>query len=254
MVPILPRLPPERQVGGLSIAGASVKTYVKKVSEVAKKTSSRKTAAGRKKKAKTSLSASKTKGGAKKTPKKAAKKVARKSNKKAPAAANRAERTKKKLKVKTPLSKKELKEFREVLLEKRRSLIGDMGSIEAEALRRNRKESSGDLSSMPTHPADLGTDNYEYEFSLGLLESERALLGEINEAIERIGNHTYGICLGTGQPIGKARLHAKPWSKYCIEYARMIEKGLVHPGENNHELEEQLDQKDKELDEEDLEE
>lgn len=148
-------------------------------------------------------------------------------------------------KVKTTLTKDELKMFREMLINKRRSLIGDMGGIEAEALRRNRQEAAGDLSSMPTHPADLGTDNYELEFSLGLLESERSLLHEINEALNRIDDNTYGICLGTGKPISKARLIARPWAKFCIEYARMVEKGMAHPGgeqEENYEPEESFDE------------
>jgi len=118
-----------------------------------------------------------------------------------------------------------------MLLAKRRALIGDMNHIESEALRTNRQEGTGDLSNMPTHPADIGTDNYEQEFTLGLLESERVLLREINEALERIENRTYGICLGTGQAITNARLRARPWSKYGIEYARMLEKGLVRPAE-----------------------
>jgi len=136
---------------------------------------------------------------------------------------------------KSRLSKAELAGFREMLLEKRRSLVGDMNGIEAEALRMNRKEGSGDLSSMPTHPADLGTDNYEQEFTLGLLESERQMLGEIDEALERIRNGTYGICQGTGKPITKARLRARPWAKYSIEYARMVEQGLVHPSSEDQE-------------------
>ncbi len=147
-------------------------------------------------------------------------------------------------KVKTTLTKDELKMFREMLINKRRSLIGDMGGIEAEALRRNRQEAAGDLSSMPTHPADLGTDNYELEFSLGLLESERSLLHEINEALDRIDDNTYGICLGTGKPISKARLMARPWAKFCIEYARMVEKGMAHPEgeqEEDYEPEESFD-------------
>ena len=137
---------------------------------------------------------------------------------------------------KTHLTKGELSEFRNMLLEKRRALIGDMNGIQAGALGVNRQDGSGDLSNMPTHPADIGTDNYEHEFTLGLLESERALLNEINEALERIENRTYGICLGTGQPIDKARLRARPWAKYCIEYAKMIEKGLVRPGQEPDEV------------------
>jgi DnaK suppressor protein len=141
---------------------------------------------------------------------------------------------------KSPLSKPELKEFRQMLLDKRRALLGDMTHMEAEALRTNRQEGTGDLSKIPTHDADVGTDNFEQEFTLGLLESERTLLVEINEALERIDKGTYGICLGTGLAIGKARLRARPWAKYCIEYARMIEKGLVQRGQEGEESEEEV--------------
>ncbi len=128
---------------------------------------------------------------------------------------------------KSPLSKSELEEFRKMLLEKRRAILGDMTGMEAETFRSNRQDRSGDLSNIPIHPADVGTDNFEQEFTLGLLESERTLLREIDEALERIKQGTYGVCVGTGQPIDKARLRARPWAKYCIEYARLLEKGLV---------------------------
>ncbi|MBI5726128.1 MAG: TraR/DksA C4-type zinc finger protein [Planctomycetes bacterium] len=136
---------------------------------------------------------------------------------------------------KTLLSKSEIEEFRRLLLARRRSLIGDLDGLESGSLRTSRQEGSGDLSNMPTHPADIGTDNFEHEFSLGLLESERSLLSEINEALERVQNNTYGICLGTGKMIDKARLRARPWTKFCIEYARRMEKGAVrqlNPAEN----------------------
>jgi RNA polymerase-binding transcription factor DksA len=129
----------------------------------------------------------------------------------------------------TPFSKSELEEYRKLLVDKRHSILGDMGGIEGEALRTNRQESTGDLSNMPTHPADIGTDNYEQEFTLELLESERVLLMEVNEALDRIAKGTYGVCLGTGQFIGKARLKARPWAKYHIDYARLLEKGLANP-------------------------
>lgn len=119
-----------------------------------------------------------------------------------------------------------------MLLEKRRTLVGDLSGIESEALRRNRQDGSGDLSNMPTHPADVGSDNYEQEFTLGLLESERIMLTEIDEALERITEGTYGVCLGTGEPIGLPRLRARPWAKYGIEYARLLEKGLVRPDDD----------------------
>ena len=137
---------------------------------------------------------------------------------------------------KSPLSKAEQEAFRKMLLDKRRSLIGDMNGMESEALRLNRQDAGGDLSIMPDHPANIATDNFEQEFTLGLLESERALLHEINQALERIDNNTYGICLGTGQAISKTRLTARPWAKYTIEYARMLEKGQVRPPEPHVEM------------------
>ena len=128
---------------------------------------------------------------------------------------------------KRTMAKAVLEEFHKILLDKRHDLVGDMTDIRAEALQNDRSEGSG-----LTHPADIGTDSYEQEFTLELLESERALLGEINEALERVDNGTYGICLGTGTPISKARLRAKPWAKYCIEYAQKLEAGLVPPVED----------------------
>ena len=83
------------------------------------------------------------------------------------------------------------------------------------------------LSRMPIHMADVGSDNFEQEFNVGLLESKRDLLREIDEALRRIEDGTYGICLATSKPISKARLRAKPWAKYCIEYARRKESGLA---------------------------
>jgi RNA polymerase-binding protein DksA len=117
------------------------------------------------------------------------------------------------------LSTKELEHFRELLLAKRRELVGDMYSMEREALQR----SGENLSNLPIHMADMGTDNYEQEFTLGLMEKDRQLLREINTALIKIQNGTYGICEGTGKPISKARLEVQPWAKYSIEHARKLE-------------------------------
>ncbi|MHC4985481.1 MAG: TraR/DksA family transcriptional regulator [Planctomycetota bacterium] len=190
----------------------------KAIRKAAKKTAKKKAAKKTAKKKKTSKAASKAK--AKKTSKKVTKKAASK------AAPKAAKSTKKRL-TKSPLTKSQLKAFRQLLLDKRRDLVGDMNGIQAEALRSGEHSIGSDLSNMPTHPADIGTDNYEHEFSLGLLESERALLKEIDEALERVEGRIFGICLGTGEPIALPRLKARPWAKYGIEYARLLEKGLV---------------------------
>lgn len=124
---------------------------------------------------------------------------------------------------KTNLTDQELAEFRELLLEKRRELVGDMNNMTDEARRAGAP--GGTASSMPIHMADLGSDTWEQELTLGLIENERALLREIDDALLRISNKTYGICIATNKPIGKARLRFKPWAKYCIEHARKMELG-----------------------------
>ena len=184
-------------------------------------------------------------------PKRAKKKVAKRAVKKTPVKKAAAPRVKKtvakkapeekppaKKAGKNPLTAAERREFRKILLEKRSDLVGDMSGAEAETLHITRQEGAGDLSNLPTHPADIGTDNYEQEFTLGLLESERVLLTEIDEALARLEAGTYGVCLGTGEPIGKARLRARPWAKYGIEYARLVERGLVSPNDKDAESDE----------------
>ncbi len=132
---------------------------------------------------------------------------------------------------KTRLSAADLNHYRELLLQKRREILGNVSEIEGEALRKSRLDASGDLSSMPIHMADLGTDNFEQEFSLELMDSERRLLVEIDEALNRITAGTYGVCEGTGKPIAKARLEAQPWARYSVEYAKMMEQGRVKEGQ-----------------------
>jgi RNA polymerase-binding protein DksA len=123
--------------------------------------------------------------------------------------------------IKTKLSESELTKYRELLLEKRRELVGVVNVMEEEALR----SSGGNLSNMPLHMADVGSDTYDQDFTLGMAEAERRLLSEIDAAIGRIADRSYGVCQMTGKPIPKVRLNAKPWAKYTIEAARLVEAG-----------------------------
>ncbi len=111
----------------------------------------------------------------------------------------------------------EIKKFREILEKKRDELLGDMRYMKEEA-------TSHPDSLMPIHMADIGSDNYEHEFVLELMQNDDNLLREIEDALERIKNGTYGICLATGKPISRERLRHKPWAKYCVEYVRKQEK------------------------------
>jgi DnaK suppressor protein len=114
--------------------------------------------------------------------------------------------------------------YKQLLLAKRRELLQNVSHMEEEALRKSL-QTSGDLSSMPIHMADLGSDNYEQDLAVGLMDGERRLLQEIDRALDRIQQGTYGICEGTDKPISRARLEAMPWARYCIEYERIIEEG-----------------------------
>jgi len=126
-------------------------------------------------------------------------------------------------KKKSGLSAKDLQKYEILLRQKRAMITGDVQSLNDDA-----RGKGGNLSNIPLHMADVGSDNYEQEFTLGLMETESRMLLRINEAIGRIKDKYYGVCMETGKPIGKARLDAKPWAKWCIEVAREKDKqGLL---------------------------
>lgn len=122
---------------------------------------------------------------------------------------------------KNGLTAAEIQKFREILLTKRRELLGNVSTMEDETFKKERSE----LSSMPFHMADAGSDNFEQEFALDLMDSEKKLLKEITDALNRIGEGTFGVCEGNGENISKARLNAIPWARYCVACAELKEKG-----------------------------
>ena len=121
---------------------------------------------------------------------------------------------------KSPFNKRELTKFKSLLLIKRAEVFGDIEQMEADALR----SSSGDLSHLPQHLADQGSDSYEQSLSLDLAAADRRLIKEIDDALARIDNRTYGVCERTGKPIRKTRLQELPWARYSIEAAREMER------------------------------
>ena len=78
---------------------------------------------------------------------------------------------------------------------------------------------------MPVHPADVGAEDYEEEVTLGLLEKEDQLLREVNDALERIDQGTFGVCENCRQRIPKRRLDALPYARYCLRCARLLQGG-----------------------------
>jgi DnaK suppressor protein len=125
---------------------------------------------------------------------------------------------------KTRLNPKQLLEFKQLLLLKRAELAGDVSHLAEEVLDRKGR-GPNEHTSMPIHMADVGSDNWEKEFTFGLIASEHARIREIDAALTRMSDRTYGVCLATHKNISVARLRAKPWAKYCIEYARAREEG-----------------------------
>jgi RNA polymerase-binding protein DksA len=120
----------------------------------------------------------------------------------------------------------ELDSFKKLLLQKRELLSGNMSSLESQALKRSRQESSGDLSNMPIHMADIGSDNFEQEFTLSLMETEGGTLERIESALERMEDGTYSECEECGSKIPKKRLDAIPYAAMCIKCASRLEQGL----------------------------
>ena len=119
----------------------------------------------------------------------------------------------------------ELDLFRETLQGLRARLRGDLYQMTDEALRRDSNGGTGNLSNVPLHMADLGTDNYDQEFKLGLIENEQTTLELVNDALRRMHQGTYGLCAECSEPISKARLQAIPYAKNCIGCARKLEGG-----------------------------
>jgi RNA polymerase-binding transcription factor DksA len=123
------------------------------------------------------------------------------------------------------LKNEDLVSYRRILNSLRSRLRGDLDRMTDEALRRQSTGGSGSLSSVPLHMADLGTENYDQEFTLGLIENEQGTLELINEALDRMERGTFGQCAECGEPISKPRLQAIPYARHCIRCARKLEGG-----------------------------
>jgi DnaK suppressor protein len=122
------------------------------------------------------------------------------------------------------MKKAEMKVFREQLLALRARLRGDVTAMANSALKKTRSEANGDLSSMPIHMADLGSDNFEQEFTLSLMQAEEGVLDSIESALEKVEDGIYGMCDDCGSPISKARLTAIPYAAHCIKCAQKNEQ------------------------------
>lgn len=113
------------------------------------------------------------------------------------------------------MDKNELEKYKKLLLEERTEIIGEVGRITDDNLKKSQRDASGDLSGYSLHMADMATDNYDREFSLGIADGERETLKRIDDALKRVSETLYGKCLSCGKSITKKRLKAVPYAENC---------------------------------------
>ncbi len=117
----------------------------------------------------------------------------------------------------------DLKSFQKQLLALQDRLGGDVSHLTEEAFSGQGDEAHGNLSHMPLHMADLGTDNNERENTLHLLANEEQMLKEISAALERIDRGDFGQCEECKKDVARPRLKELPYTRYCVECARKLD-------------------------------
>ena len=126
--------------------------------------------------------------------------------------------------MKNKLTKKELTDFKKLLFKKKEELNDEIKHISDDTLKKSQKDASGDISGYTYHMADVATDNYDREFSLGLASKDRKSLYELEDALKRIEDGTFGVCLDCKCLISKTRLKVVPQARLCIKCQEKREK------------------------------
>lgn len=114
----------------------------------------------------------------------------------------------------------EVTQFKKLLLSLRERLVGKVDFMQGEALKKSRQDASGDLSNVPIHMADVGTDNYERDIMIELIQNGEEGVRNIDTALEKIEEGTFGVCELCAKKINKERLKAVPYAKLCIDCQR----------------------------------
>lgn len=125
--------------------------------------------------------------------------------------------------MKSPFDAKTLQHFKELLIEKRRHAEEEVEILENRLNNLNEADDA-DHSSIAHHMGDMGSDVEEKQMNYQLLERTRKYIGQIDDALGRIENGSYGVCLATNRPISKERLEVVPHTRYSIEAKK---QGLV---------------------------
>jgi len=121
------------------------------------------------------------------------------------------------------MKKADMKPYKLQLLQLRARLRGDVSAMANSALNPGQGSNGGATSAIPSHIADMGSDTYEQDNTLLLMTNEGETLSQIEAALERIENRSYGICIECNKPIPKLRLAAIPYTPYCVKCASEIQ-------------------------------
>lgn len=95
----------------------------------------------------------------------------------------------------------------------------------------SEEESLSELSSVDQHQADVGTETFNRERDLSILERVEAELADVEHALQRLDDGTFGLCEACGRPIGDARLEAMPATRFCLEDQAMAEREARQAGQ-----------------------
>ena len=114
------------------------------------------------------------------------------------------------------MTKRDQEKYKKLLLKKKEEILQAMKHIEEDTLSRSQREASGDLSGYTLHMADIATDSYDREFSLGLASNAQQILYEIEEALKRLKDKGFGNCQVCEKPIPRKRLQVIPYASLCI--------------------------------------
>ena len=126
--------------------------------------------------------------------------------------------------MKKKYNKKDLTVFKKLILKVKDGITSDIQNIAEETLKKTPKESSGDISGYSYHMADVATDNYDREFSMSLASNERKFLYELDDALKKIEEGTFGVCEVCKELITKTRLRAVPYARQCVKCQEKKEK------------------------------
>lgn len=125
---------------------------------------------------------------------------------------------------KKKFNKKELSYFKKLILKRKEEILEEIKHISEDTLKKSQKDASGDISGYTYHMADVATDAYDREFSLGLASNEQKSLYELEDALKRMDEGTFGICEECKSLITKVRLKAVPYARLCVKCQEKKEK------------------------------